>query len=168
MGIHSGLVQAQIDIAGGENVVGEGINTAQRVMDFGEAGHILLSGQYAAWLQQFDEWKPQVHRIGEGTAKHGLKVEVYSLHGEDFGRGDPPAGLRSPSRRDGRAAPPERRSGRSRCSTSPSLQPDEEVLRTAGGAAPRRAATRSSSTASRRSTPPGRGPSRSRSAAPTR
>jgi class 3 adenylate cyclase len=47
MGLHSGLVQKQIDIAGQENFVGEGINTAQRVMDFGDAGHILLSAQYA-------------------------------------------------------------------------------------------------------------------------
>lgn len=101
MGIHSGLVQARLDVAGRENVVGEGINTAQGVMDFGDAGHILLSAQYALWLQQVDDWWPRVHPVGEGTAKHDLRLQIYSLHGEDFGREDPPVRLS----RAGRAAP---------------------------------------------------------------
>ena len=81
MGLHSGLVQTQMDIAGRQNVVGEGINTAQRVMDFGDAGHILLSAQYALWLKQFDDWTPRIHALGEGAAKHGQIVQIYSLHG---------------------------------------------------------------------------------------
>src|SRR5437588_12161 len=93
MGIHSGLVQRQIDIAGHENVVGEGINTAQRVMDFGDAGHILLSAQYAAWLRQFDDWTPFIHPLGAGTAKHDQQMDLYSLHGPEYGRGDLPARL---------------------------------------------------------------------------
>ncbi len=93
MGIHSGLVQKQMDIAGRENVVGEGINTAQRVMDFGEAGHILLSAQYAMWLQHFDEWVGLAHPLGEGAAKHGQKVQLYSLHGRDFGNTAAPSRL---------------------------------------------------------------------------
>ena len=72
MGIHSGLVQRQRDITGSENVVGEGINTAARVMGFGDAGHILLSAQYAHWLQEFDDWKPNLHSLGEALAKHDL------------------------------------------------------------------------------------------------
>ena len=85
MGLHSGLVQKQMDIAGRENMVGEGINTAQRVMDFGDTGHILLSAQYALWLQQFDDWTPLIHPLGEGAAKHGQKVQLYSLHSSEFG-----------------------------------------------------------------------------------
>src|SRR5712691_6279172 len=129
MGIHSGLVQRQIDIAGHENVVGEGINTAQRVMDFGDAGHILLSAQYAAWLRQFDDWTPFIHPLGEGTAKHDQQMELYSLHGPDYGRGDAPARLGKASA----GASPSARAASSRKVAllyKPSLQPDEDVLRT--------------------------------------
>jgi hypothetical protein len=93
MGLHSGLVQKQIDISGKENVVGEGINTAQRVMDFGDGGHILLSAQYASWLAEFEEWRTQVIPLGEGVAKHGLRVSLFALRGADYGRADPPASL---------------------------------------------------------------------------
>ena len=93
MGIHSGLVQKQMDIAGRENVVGEGINTAQRVMDFGDTGHILLSAQYALWLQQFDDWTPSIHPLGEGAAKHDQKVQLYSLHATEFGNSAVPQKL---------------------------------------------------------------------------
>lgn len=94
IGIHSGLVHRQLDIAGNENVVGEGINTAQRVMDFGDAGHILLSAQYAGWLQQFDEWASRIQPVGEGVAKHGLRVPLFSLHiANDFGNATTPTKL---------------------------------------------------------------------------
>jgi class 3 adenylate cyclase len=129
MGIHCGLVQRQIDIAGHENVVGEGINTAQRVMDFGDAGHILLSAQYAAWLRQFDDWTPFIHPLGEGTAKHDQQMDLYSLHGPEYGRGDPPARLGKASA----GASPSARAASSRKVAllyKPSLQPDEDVLRT--------------------------------------
>jgi hypothetical protein len=131
MGIHSGLVQTQIDIAGRENVVGEGINTAQRVMDFGDAGHMLLSAQYAAWLRQFDDWASSVHRLGEGTAKHGQRVEVYSLHGPDYGRSEPPArlGKATPGGAVSRSAPASS-ARKVALLYKPSLQPDEDVLRT--------------------------------------
>lgn len=135
MGIHSGLVQKHLDIAGRENVVGEGINTAQRVMDFGDAGHILLSLQYATWLQQFDEWVPLLHPVGEGAAKHGLKMQVYSLHSQDFGRAAMPDKLKGNSERvpsvtsDGTAATgviPQKVA----LLYKPHQQPDEKVLRT--------------------------------------
>jgi class 3 adenylate cyclase len=130
MGIHSGLVQTQIDIAGRENVVGEGINTAQRVMDFGEAGHILLSVQYAAWLRQFDDWAPSVHRLGVGSAKHGQQVELYSLHGPDFGRADPPPQLGNLPAGSPAAAVRASSSRRVALLYKPSLRPDEDVLHT--------------------------------------
>lgn len=91
MGIHSGLVQSQTDINGHPNFAGEGINTAQRVMDFGQPGHILLSGQYAAWLMEFDEWRNRIAEVGEGVAKHGQRVQVYSLSSEGVGPADLPA-----------------------------------------------------------------------------
>ncbi|MBV9747761.1 MAG: AAA-like domain-containing protein [Acetobacteraceae bacterium] len=132
MGIHSGLVQWQLDISGNENVVGEGINTAQRVMDFGEAGHILLSAQYANWLQQFDEWAPRVSPLGEGVAKHGLKVQVYTLSAADFGRVEPPTRLNtSPAKPARDAAPaPSGASGKVVLLYRRHSQPDENVLHT--------------------------------------
>jgi class 3 adenylate cyclase len=93
MGIHSGLVQRQRDISGNANVAGEGINTAQRVMDFGDGGHILLSEQYAQWLGQLDEWSPYVSLLGEGESKHNFALKVFTLHGPSFGRSELPAKL---------------------------------------------------------------------------
>lgn len=97
MGIHSGLVQKQLDITGSENVVGEGINTASRVMGFGDTGHILLSAQYALVLSQFDDWKPRLHLLGDGTAKHDLQIQLFSLHGDGFGNAAKPASVTRPT-----------------------------------------------------------------------
>ncbi|MCC6446028.1 MAG: AAA-like domain-containing protein [Armatimonadetes bacterium] len=106
MGIHSGLVQRQIDIAGRGNFVGEGLNTAQRVMAFGEAGHILLSSQYAHWLQQFEEWAPALHPLGEGRAKHDLAIHLFALQAEGAGRREAPAGLSAAGKGAEPAGPP--------------------------------------------------------------
>ena len=105
MGIHSGLIQQQLDIAGNDNIVGEGVNTAQRVMDFGEAGHILLSGQYAGWLQQFEEWDAMIFPLGEGIAKHDLRLNLFALRGADFGNPATPARLSASAPRKSGAAP---------------------------------------------------------------
>jgi len=91
MGIHSGPVRFQTDIAGTQTVVGDGINMAKRVMDMGDDGHIVLSSQYASWLKQFDEWAPMVRPLGQGITKHGEKLELYSLVSDSYGR----AGLSS-------------------------------------------------------------------------
>ncbi|HEY3782313.1 MAG TPA: AAA-like domain-containing protein [Fimbriimonadaceae bacterium] len=96
MGIHSGLVRRQTDIAGNDNVVGEGINTAQRIMSFADDGHILISSQYADWLRQFDEWLPHIKPLGECETKHGEKLIVFSLCGEGFGRSDMPKAFCKP------------------------------------------------------------------------
>jgi hypothetical protein len=85
MGIHSGPVQFQTDVGGGRNVVGEGINTSQRVMDFAAAGQILLSEQYAGWLRQFDQWMPLIAPLGNATAKHGQLLKLYTLASSEFG-----------------------------------------------------------------------------------
>jgi len=91
MGIHSGLVQRQQDIAGNPNVAGEGINSAQRVLDLADEGHILCSSQYANWLSQFDEWRNNVHAVGEGVTKHGGLVAVSNIYGEEFGNSAQPS-----------------------------------------------------------------------------
>lgn len=90
MGVHSGPVQRQKDISGSENVVGEGINTAQRVMDAADEGHILLSGQYAGWLKQFEEWSNRIQEVGKVTTKHGQELVVFNLHGEGYGKQETP------------------------------------------------------------------------------
>ena len=47
MGIHSGPVNQVADLNDQANIAGAGVNIAQRVMDFGDAGHILLSRHVA-------------------------------------------------------------------------------------------------------------------------
>ena len=105
IGVHSGLVLPQMDAVGRENLVGEGLNTAQRVMDFGDAGHILLSAQYAAWLRHFDQWADKLHTIGEGTAKHNQVIEVISLHDKHVGNATLPKKLTGPSKTAAAAGP---------------------------------------------------------------
>jgi TolB-like protein/Tfp pilus assembly protein PilF len=85
MGIHSGPVTYVEDDHEGTNVAGAGINLAQRVMDCGDAGHILLSHRVAEDIGQFREWLPHLHDIGECGVKHGARVRLFNLHGPDFG-----------------------------------------------------------------------------------
>jgi class 3 adenylate cyclase len=68
MGIHSGPVSGIIDATGKANVAGPGINIAQRVMDCGDAGHILLSKHVAEDLEEYPHWQPHLHELGEGEA----------------------------------------------------------------------------------------------------
>jgi class 3 adenylate cyclase len=98
MGIHSGLVQRQNDITGNDNVAGEGINVAQRIMDFADAGHILASEQHAAWLKQFDDWAQNVHEAGEGLTKHNERLRVFNIHAPTYGRKDHPTRTTSPAK----------------------------------------------------------------------
>jgi hypothetical protein len=88
MGIHSGPVRFQKDISGTQNVVGDGINMANRVMNMGDDGHIVLSAQYASWLKHFEEWAPLIRPLGFGTTKHGEVLELYTLVSDKFGRAD--------------------------------------------------------------------------------
>lgn len=129
MGLHSGLVLPQLDAAGRENCVGEGINTAQRVMDFGDAGHILLSAQYAAWLQHFDEWADRIYPLGEGVAKHDQRLSLYSLHGDGFGLASPPAKLKQP-KQTGSASPLVPTGKIVALLYRPNIQPDGDILKT--------------------------------------
>jgi TolB-like protein len=85
MGIHSGPVDQITDLSDRPNLTGAGINLAQRVMDCGDAGHILLSARAAHDLAEYTEWQAQLHSLGEVEVKHGAVVEVVSLHNDDVG-----------------------------------------------------------------------------------
>src|SRR4030095_9323502 len=76
IGIHSGPVSGVVDVNERTNVAGGGINMAQRVMDCGDAGHILLSHHVAEDLEQFERWRPFLHEIGTFEVKHGVRINV--------------------------------------------------------------------------------------------
>ena len=85
MGVHSGPVSGVVDVNERANVAGAGINLAQRVMDCGDAGHILLSKRVAEDLDQYGHWQPHLHDLGECEVKHGVRVHVVNLYTEDLG-----------------------------------------------------------------------------------
>ena len=85
MGVHSGPVSEVTDLNGRTNIAGAGINMAQRVMDCGDAGHILLSKRVADDLEQYGHWRPQLHDLGECEVKHGVRLSVVSLYRDDIG-----------------------------------------------------------------------------------
>jgi TolB-like protein/Flp pilus assembly protein TadD len=85
MGVDSGPVDQIVDVNDRPNVAGAGINMAQRVMDCGDAGHILLSNRVAADLAQYTRWQPRLHDLGEAEVKHGVKVSLVNLYTENVG-----------------------------------------------------------------------------------
>ncbi len=87
MGVHSGPVYRVQDINAGLSVAGGGINIAQRVMDCGDAGHILVSKTVADVLDQVSKWKMALHDLGEAEVKHGARVHLYNLYTD--GEGNP-------------------------------------------------------------------------------
>ena len=93
MGVHSGPVSGVIDVSGRVNVAGEGINMAQRVMDCGDAGHILLSKRVAEDLHQFSHWRPHLYDVGECEVKHGVRVAVVNLFTAELGNSERPRSL---------------------------------------------------------------------------
>ena len=90
MGIHSGPINAVSDVNDRSNVTGAGINMAQRVMDCGDAGHILLSRHVAEDLEQYRQWQPCLHDLGECEVKHGARVSVVNLYTEELGNPEVP------------------------------------------------------------------------------
>src|SRR6266403_879774 len=90
MGIHSGPVNAVSDVNDRSNVTGAGINMAQRVMDCGDAGHILLSRHVAEDLEQYRQWQPCLHDLGECEVKHGVRVHVVNFYTEEVGNPETP------------------------------------------------------------------------------
>src|SRR5437868_8154637 len=95
MGVHSGPVSGVIDVNDQTSVAGAGINMAQRVMDCGDAGHILLSKHVAEDLEQYGHWQPHLHDLGECEVKHGIRVHVVNLHTEELGNSEPPEKFRA-------------------------------------------------------------------------
>jgi len=85
MGIHSGPVSGVVDVNERTNVAGAGINLAQRVMDCGDAGHILLSKHVAEDLEEYDRWRPLLHDLGACEMKHGVRVGVTNLYSDEVG-----------------------------------------------------------------------------------
>src|SRR6266566_2896534 len=80
MGIHSGPVSGIVDVNERANLAGAGINIAQRVMDCGDAGHILLSKHVAEDLEEYEQWRPLLHNLGSCEVKHGVRVSVVNLY----------------------------------------------------------------------------------------
>src|SRR5438132_3088057 len=94
MGIHSGPVNEVRDVNGRANVTGAGINMAQRVMDCGDAGHILLSKRLADDLAQYRHWQPHLHELREFTVKHGVSLQLVNLYTDEVGNPEVPAKLK--------------------------------------------------------------------------
>ena len=90
MGIHSGPVHHVKDANERENIAGIGINIAQRVMDCGDAGHILISKRVADDLAQQRRWQPYLHELGDVEVKHGVVVSLVNLYAETIGNPNPP------------------------------------------------------------------------------
>ena len=95
MGLHSGLVQRVADINANMNIAGGGINMAQRVMDCGDARHILLSKRVAEDLAQLTRWTRDLHDLGEVEVKHGIRIHLFNLYNAEIGNPAIPSKLRS-------------------------------------------------------------------------
>jgi TolB-like protein/Flp pilus assembly protein TadD len=95
MGIHSGPVNAITDLNEQANIAGAGINIAQRVMDCGDAGHILLSKHVAEDLEHHPRWQPYLHDLGECEVKHGVRVSIVNFYTDDAGNPALPEKFRS-------------------------------------------------------------------------
>src|SRR5437868_12239100 len=85
MGIHSGPVSGGIDVNGHVNLAGAGLNMAQRVMDCGDAGHILLSKRVAEDLAEYEQWRSLLHQLGACEVKHGARISVVNLYADRVG-----------------------------------------------------------------------------------
>ncbi len=90
MGIHSGPVNTVLDVSNRSNVAGAGIDMAQRVMDSGDAGHILLSKRVADDLTPYPHWNPDLHELGECEVKHGRKISLVNFYTETVGNPQTP------------------------------------------------------------------------------
>lgn len=94
MGVHSGPVNRIIDVNEKTNVAGTGINVAQRVLDCGDAGHILLSAHIAEDLTEVGHWRAYLHDLGECEVKHGLRLHLFNLYKDGLGNPQVPEKLR--------------------------------------------------------------------------
>jgi tetratricopeptide (TPR) repeat protein len=96
MGLHTGPVFRVADVNANRNVAGGGINTAQRVMDCGDAGHILVSKSMVDVLGQLTSWGPSLHDLGEAAVKHGVRIQLFNLYTDGVGNPKVPTKIRPP------------------------------------------------------------------------
>jgi len=101
MGIHSGPVNEVTDLNEQANIAGARINIAQRIMDCGDAGHILVSKHAAEDLEQYDQWQPYLRDLGQCEVKHGERLHVVNLYTEEIGNQSRPTRFKKPSRGGG-------------------------------------------------------------------
>ena len=94
MGVHSGPVSQVTDVNDRTNIAGAGINIAQRVMDCGDAGHILLSKHLADDLAEYRHWRPHLHDLGECEVKYGLRLHLVNLYKDNLGNPQVPEKLK--------------------------------------------------------------------------
>src|SRR5437660_1428684 len=94
MGIHSGPVNEVVDLNEQANIAGAGINIAQRVMDCGDAGHILVSKRVADDLEHYSQWRSLLHELGECEVKHGVRISLLNLYGDEAANPELPGKLR--------------------------------------------------------------------------
>src|SRR5438477_4689465 len=94
MGIHSGPVNEVTDLNEQANIAGAGINIAQRVMDCGDAGHILVSKRVADDLEHYAQWRSLLHELGECEVKHGLRISILNLYDDNVGNPELPEKFR--------------------------------------------------------------------------
>jgi serine/threonine protein kinase len=85
IGIHTGPVYLSTDINANRNVIGSGVNLAQRVMDCGDAGHILVSRNVAEVLQEISHWRPLLHELSTHEVKHGILLHLFNLYNDEVG-----------------------------------------------------------------------------------
>ena len=117
MGIHSGPVNTVTDLNNRANVAGAGINLAQRVMNCGDAGHILISKHLAEDLEHYARWRPYLHELGECEVKHGARISLVNFYGDSIGNADVPEKIRQAKREQSAA----RRVGRNRILVATSI-----------------------------------------------
>jgi TolB-like protein/Tfp pilus assembly protein PilF/class 3 adenylate cyclase len=108
MGIHSGPVNEVTDLNEQANIAGAGINIAQRIMDCGDAGHILVSKHAAEDLEQYDQWQPYLHDLGQCEVKHGERLQVVNLYTDEVGNRSRPTKFQNAARTDRAVARPRR------------------------------------------------------------
>src|SRR5258708_2074322 len=85
MGVHSGPVSGVVDVNNRPNLAGAGLNMAQRVMNCGDAGHILVSKHVAEDLEEYEHWRPLLHDLGACEVKHGMRVGIANLYADQVG-----------------------------------------------------------------------------------
>ncbi len=102
MGIHSGPVSGVVDVNERANLAGAGINMAKRVMDCGDAGHILVSKHVAEDLEEYEKWRPLLHDLGSCQVKHGVRVSLVNLYDDQFGNAKLPQKFQTVQKRRAR------------------------------------------------------------------